>query len=170
MKLPIKALFVLLIISAAFITSAKAQLGGEYYRSFKFDVDFSYGSNTGAITFEPHYRLNDLLAVGIRAQVAATSIDNAANGSSGYVSYCLTGEQYLASAKSYGDFRFFAGAGAGTFMYTATGVTSKSTFGYFPRVGFEASHFRAAVDYNFTGNGFNYLQIGIGFFLGGGKK
>jgi hypothetical protein len=169
MKSPIKTFFVLLVISTALITSAKAQLGGEYYKSFKFNVDFSYGSNTGALTAEPHYRLSDLLAVGVRAQVAAVSVNDASGGNPSYTSYCLTGEQYLASEKSYGDFRFFAGAGAGTFMYSATGI-SKSTFGYFPRIGFEASHFRAAVDYNFTGNGFNYLQIGIGFFLGGGKK
>lgn len=79
--------------------------------------------------------------------------------------------------------RPFAGLGAG--IYTVAGVSfsdlgediavgAATKFGFAPRVGLEAGHFRAAVKYNFAGKDnnikYNYLSFKVGFFFGGGRK
>lgn len=165
---PAKALLITVITLFAFAMRGSAQ--SEYYHAFKTDFGFSYGSNTASVTVEPHYRITDLQAVGLRYQFAVPNTDNA-NSAIAYESYCTTFEQYFASEKSYGDARFFGGVGLGAFTYDDTrNKITKTSFGYFPKLGFEASHFRTSVEYNFTGNSFNYLQVSLGFFLGGGKK
>ncbi|MBS1530936.1 MAG: outer membrane beta-barrel protein [Bacteroidetes bacterium] len=182
---------VLLIGFMGFALLSKAQSNasssnGGTYRAFKFDIGLGYAipssaNGTGAeagvtFTLQPHYRLSDDLALGLRFEGAALGYKNA--GSKAKISilesYCATGEYYLAR----GGFRPFIGAGAGIFNQSqATGssgsvvlVPSATNFGFFPEVGFEAGHFRMSADYNVAGNSNNYLAFHIGFFLGGGKK
>jgi hypothetical protein len=90
-------------------------------------------------------------------------------------SYCLTGDYYFTRS----GFRAFAGGGAGIFAQNAvvgklgangSASTSATRFGVFPRLGFEAGHFRMSATYNIVGSDASYLAFTIGFFLGGGKK
>lgn len=159
------------------------------YKAFKVDVDFGYAipqSGTGTkagvtFTIEPHYRLSDDFAVGLRLEGAALGYKTGIGTNddvkvSLLTSYCATGEYYLAS----GGFRPFIGAGAGLFTQQSINVNSgsgnsystpsSSKFGFFPRLGFETGHLRLSGAYNILGNNANYVAFTIGFFLGGGKK
>jgi Outer membrane protein beta-barrel domain len=176
------------------------------YHAFKVDLTLGYaippsnstsaGDNVKAgVTFglEPHYRLSDALAIGLRIEGAALAYGNtsgsgentsgSANVSVIY-SYCPSIEFYLLK----GGFRPFIGGGAGIFDQGSvsisgsdqgtsnTGyVTLGSKFGFFPRAGFEVGHFRLSAEYNIlgndaNGNSSNYAAFNIGFFFGGGRK
>jgi hypothetical protein len=171
------------LLSKAQSTSA---VSTDTYHAFKFDIGLGYaipsgatGSSTKAgatFTLQPHYRLSDDLAIGLRLEGAALGYQNSFGKTKISVleSYCATGEYYLAK----GSFRPFAGAGAGFFNQSsvkasngnATLVGGATNFGFFPEVGFEAGHFRMSADYDIAGNSNNYLAFKIGFFFGGGKK
>jgi hypothetical protein len=164
-------------------TTAPSQ---DTYHTFKFDIGLGYaipsaatgsGAKGGAtFTLQPHYRLSDDLAVGLRIEGAALGYGNGFGKTKISVleSYCATAEYYLAK----GSFRPFAGAGAGFFDQSSvkasqgnvTLASSASTFGFFPEIGFETGHFRVSADYDIAGNSNNYLAFKIGFFFGGGKK
>jgi hypothetical protein len=193
-----KLLLLSAFIGAAFLAKAQSTTSGSSttssssstYKAFKVDLDLGYaipssGSGTGTkagvtFTVEPHYRLSDDLAVGLRFEGAALGYQNI-NGNGGYkttisvlTSYCPTIEYYFSN----GDFRPFGGAGAGIFSQqnvaksgsSAALVPGGTNFGFFPRVGFEAGHFRLSAAYDIAGNNSNYLSFEIGFFFGGGKK
>lgn len=188
----------LLLFSAfiAFAFAANAQ--STSYHAFKVDVDFGYAipgssSNSGGsssvkagatFTVEPHYRLSDQFAVGLRIEAAALGYASP-DGSGGYNSakvtalgsYCATAEYYLMD----GGFRPFVGAGFGLFTQASVSannngnngtVTSPASTGagFFPRIGFETGHLRLSAAYNIVGNNNSYAAFTIGFFLGGGKK
>ena len=49
-------------------------------------------------------------------------------------------------------------------------VTTTTNFGFAPRIGINAGHFRIAAIYDYTGNGIsNLFGIQIGFEIGGGR-
>jgi opacity protein-like surface antigen len=183
----------LLLFFALVIFSYLAQAQSSDYHAFKFDLDFGYaipsnsaGSSVKAgatFTLEPHYRLSDDFAVGLRIEGAALGYetdpnsDNSSVNISAIASYCATGDFYLAN----GGFRPYVGGGVGFFLQQAlnvdensgesTTLTPRSTkFGFFPRVGFEAGHFRVSASYNVLGNNSDYAAFTLGFFFGGGKK
>lgn len=183
----------ILLLSAFMGLAVFAQAQSSTYHAFKVDVTFGYaipqtsgdGVNVKAgvtFTVEPHYRLSDDLAVGLRMEAAGLGYGNTndANTSNTNVtfsySFCPSLEYYLME----GGFRPFAGAGAGVFTRSALTVNSgtesatlgasSSKFGFFPRAGFEAGHFRLSAEYNILGSNANYAAFSIGFFLGGGKK
>ncbi len=186
-----KKLFLLLTL-VGFAVLANAQ--STTFHAFKVDLTFGYAipQSTGGssatvkagatFTIEPHYRITDALAVGLRIEGAGlgyenTNQDNATVHVSILTSYCPTLEYYLMN----GGFRPFLGAGAGVFSQqsvnynsstdTNTGlVKGGSKFGFFPRAGFEAGHFRLSAEYNILGNNANYAAFKIGFFFGGGRK
>jgi|SRR5690554_5105996 len=161
------------------------------YKPFKVDVLLGYAipkSEGNAVkagvvfTLEPHYRLSDALAVGLRLEGAALAYSSL--GSAGgkaeisvMTSYSLTGDYYFRDQ----GFRPFAGAGLGIFRSSAlkldeetaingeTTIPASSNFGFFPRIGFEAGHFRFSTEYNFIKDG-GYLSFKIGLFIGGGKR
>jgi outer membrane protein X len=156
------------------------------YKAFKVDVMFGYaiptkgGENTvggGSFTLEPHYRLSDALALGLRMEGAGIGYKPTSSGDvtvSAISSYAATGEYYFMNE----GFRPFVGAGAGYFTNQEVNVSgssgsvtipSESKFGFFPRAGFETGHFRINADYNIIGDG-GYIAFKIGFFFGGGKK
>lgn len=181
----------LLTVLTGFAILAKAQ--STTYKAFKVDLGFGYaiptansgGGTKAGVTFtiQPHYRLSDDFALGLRFEGAGlgyenTNSDNADAKIALLYSYCATGEYYLME----GGFRPFVGAGAGFFNQHSAEVNSNTDnsnvalvpggtkFGFFPEVGFEAGHFRLSADYNIAGNNNNYLAFKIGFFIGGGKK
>ncbi len=154
------------------------------YKAFKVDVDLGYAgpssgtAKAGAVfAIEPHYRLSDDFAIGLRIEGAALKfIKQAPERTRGSLlsSYCVSGDYYLAE----GGFRPFIGAGAGIFEQQSVSgnsgnvalVPGATNFGVFPRIGFEIGHFRLSADYDIAGSNSNYFAIALGAFFGGGKK
>jgi len=180
--------------------SSSAQKPSRFHK-FKVDLTAGYAippSNGDAnvkvkagVTFvlEPHYRVCDAVAVGLRFQGAGLGYADSNNGDPANVnvsvlySYCPSLDFYLMN----GGFRPFIGGGAGIYDQGSVTVNSGdlgsasnyvslgSKFGFFPRAGFEASHFRLSAEYNVVGknangNSLNYAAFNIGFFFGGGKR
>src|SRR4051812_7999883 len=96
----------LLLIAACIACVFSAQ--SQTYRSFKVDIGLGYaipsasGSGTKAgvtFTVQPHYRVSDDLAVGLRIEGAALGYQTGSTSDdtkvSVLVSYCATGEYYL---------------------------------------------------------------------------
>jgi outer membrane protein W len=167
---------------------------GRIFKKFKVDVSIGYaipqssssGSNFsggGLIAIEPKYAVIDPLSIGLRVEAAATvhefnnnnsNISNQSNGKAN-VSYLLTCDYYFSNK----GFRPFIGAGAGIFKTAnvdstnyndASSIPSTSQFRFMARTGFEASHFRLGIEYNFVGNGASYLGLKVGVCIGGGRK
>ncbi len=168
----------LLIALTGFAFLANAQ--STTYKNFKVDIDLGYagptsGTAKGGATFiiEPHYRLSDDLALGLRLDAAALLYQNTSGGNSGaaLVSYTFTGDYYLMKT----GFRPFVGGGLGFFTQesvnsTVAVVQTGTNFGFFPRVGFEYGHLRVAADYDVAGGGTKYFGVTIGVALGGGSR
>src|SRR5690554_262118 len=177
---------VLIFVTGGFIATAQT------YKPIKVDVGLGYAIPTkggegvnGGITFtvEPHYRLSDEIAVGLRFEGAALArVNNTGDEDSDaevsvLSSYSVTGDYYLGSTK----FRPFVGAGMGFFRSASLKLDSESedvmngtipggtSFGFFPRVGFETGHFRMSSEYNIVKDS-GYLAFKIGFFIGGGRR
>jgi len=179
----------ILLFSVLISFSILANAQSTAYKAFKVDIDLGYASpsvgngagvKAGAtFTIEPHYRLSDNLAVGLRLEGAALGYQES-NGTdtktqvSVLTSYCPSIDYYFTKE----GFRPFGGVGAGVFSQkslassngSATLVAGGSSFGFFPRLGFETGHFRMAATYNIVGNSSSYLAFSIGAFFGGGKK
>jgi hypothetical protein len=183
-----KLTFVFALIISCFFAGAQSTS----YKPFKVDLAVGYaipggsGSKGGVLfAVEPKYALNDNIALGLRLEGAATaraSVDENGEKVVGSVkasgSYLLTGDYYFNTNK----FRPFAGVGAGLFKLAGIDFDSSTEegdiqagtkFGFAPRVGFEAGHFRAAIEYNVAGKtgtiNNNYLGIKLGAFIGGGR-
>lgn len=176
------------------------------FHKFKIDITFGYAippsTSTSAtdnikagatFVFEPHYRIADAFAIGVRGEAAAlaygqtsgsgTGTSGNANVSAIY-SFCPTLDISLMN----GGFRPFIGGGAGIYYQGSISVNGSSSgtsnsgyvslgskFGFFPRAGFEAGHFRISAEYNVlgndaNGNSSNYAAFNIGFFFGGGRR
>ncbi len=183
-----RSLLFLAFIAFALLSKAQSTTTSStgIYHTFKFDIGVGYaipmgttgsGTKAGAtFTLQPHYRLSDDFAIGLRLEGAGLGYEDETGKTkiSLLESYCATGEYYLMKE----GFRPFIGAGAGFFDQsslksdngTATLVNSATNFGVFPEVGFEAGHFRMSADYDIVGKNNNYLAFKIGVFFGGGKK
>ena len=186
-----KKLFLLFaLLGTAMVSKAQSP----DYHAFKFDIGLGYaipsGSSDGGtkagvtFTLQPHYRLSDDFALGLRIEGAGLGYEDKADGSTNakvelLTSYCATGEYYLSN----NTFRPFVGAGLGFFNQQSASVNSGDSnddngtlvaggtkFGAFPEVGFEAGHFRFSADYNIVGSNNSYLAFKIGAFFGGGSK
>ncbi|HYK77872.1 MAG TPA: hypothetical protein VEV16_12915 [Daejeonella sp.] len=180
-----------ILFLAAMIVGTSA-VYAQNYKAFKVDVGFGYaipsggekGGTKAGLTFtvEPHYRLSDDLALGLRFEGAALGRASNMNGIDADVkisalnSYSATGEYYLNKT----GFRPFVGAGVGLFnsasvtMNAGTNgqgviVPGATKFGFIPNVGFETGHFRMSANYNLVSDN-GYFAAKIGFFFGGGKK
>jgi outer membrane protein with beta-barrel domain len=145
------------------------------------------------VVVEPHYRVSDAVAIGFRfagAGLAYGNTNGSGTGTSGNAnvsiiySYCPSLDFYLMN----GGFRPFIGGGAGIYDQGSVSVSGSSQgtsntgyvslgskFGFFPRVGIEAGHFRISAEYNVVGsdangNSSNFAAFNIGFFFGGGRR
>jgi len=181
---------ILLLAFLGFMGFAKAQ--STDYHAFKVDLALGYaipsessgdGGTKAGVTFtlQPHYRLTNDLAVGLRFEGAALGDkDETDDGThvkvSVLTSYCATGEYYFTDK----GIRPFVGAGLGFFVRSVSissdsnsdlnASDSASKFGFFPEAGIEAGHFRLSADYDIIGDSESYFAIKIGAFFGGGSK
>jgi hypothetical protein len=124
--------------------------------------DFGVG---GLFTIEPAYRWNDNIAIGLRFETAVFGKD-----SSGFIhfpeiisSITVNGQYYFSSEL----FRPFVGIGFGIYF-----PAEFSTFGFYPRLGFDWGHFTFALEYNYASSSSNpyYFGIRVGGFFFGDKK
>jgi len=176
------------------------------FHKFKVDLTLGYAippsnSNTAGdkikagatFVLEPHYRVADAIAIGLRIEGAALAYGNTSGSGSGtsgsanvsaIYSYCPSIDIYLMN----GGFRPFIGGGAGIFNQGSVSVSGSdqgtsntgyvslgSKFGFFPRAGFEIGHLRLSAEYDVlgndaNGNSSNYAAFNIGFFFGGGRR
>lgn len=176
---------------ACVIVSLLGNAQSTVYKPFKVDLAFGYavpggkGAKGGVLfAIEPKYAINDNITAGLRmegAVMAQAQMDQSTGEvKSGSVkangSYLATGDYYFTT----NTFRPFAGAGAGLYSVASADlndengeIKSGKKFGFMPRAGFEAGHFRMAVEYNVVGKSGtinnNYLGIKLGFFIGGGR-
>ena len=177
---------ILLAILIGCTTLVKAQ--STDFHAFKFDIGLGYalpssgsGTEAGAtFTLQPHYRLSNDFALGLRLEAALIGYKNSETDVfkvSALASACLSGEYYLSD----NGFRPFVGAGFGLFdeesgsvngnNNNGSGLSGRSTnFGAYPEIGFEAGHFRMSLEYDAAGNSNNYVALKIGAFFGGGRK
>jgi len=188
-KLTLLFAFAGLSFFASAQSTTSATTSTSIYKAFKVDFDFGYATpSTGTakagvnFAFEPHYRLSDDFALGLRLEGAGflyqTGGSSGSTSASVLFSYCLTGDYYLSNS----GFRPFIGAGVGFFQQqtvngnsssgsnSVTLIPGSTNFGFFPRVGFEAGHLRLSASYDIVGNNSSYAAFTIGFFFGGGKK
>jgi hypothetical protein len=160
-------------------------------KPFRFGIGGGYAAalGTGAsggliIGFEPSYRVKDNLSIGLRAEFAliARGVVNGATGTVAALgSWTLNGQYYLGDKTE--GFRPFVGAGLGIYNGASisttttlgqstitTEIPSTSDFGFYPRVGFDISHFTLNLDYNIVGHEGSYLGVRAAVQIGGGKK
>ena len=184
-----KKSFLLLALAVGFGVTAKAQ--SATYHNFKVDIGIGYaipsessgtnGTKAGVtFTVQPHYRLSDDIALGLRFEGAALGDKNQTDGNTNVkisvlTSYCATGEYYLTEK----GVRPFVGAGLGIFTQSVSlnsnsggqlASANASKFGVFPEAGIEAGHFRLSADYDIIGSNLSYFSIKIGAFFGGGSR
>jgi hypothetical protein len=187
-------LLVILCVCLCAVCFAQSPLTHNNYRgqnSFaRFKLDAAIGAvfpigyqpnGTLVLIAEPHYRLSDADAIGIRVEYAYLRQLN--NGVlDGFTvspmdSYCATIDHYFSND----FFRPFVSFGAGVFnqgqvinpAFASKSINEQLHPGIFPRIGFEVGLLRVATEYNIMGsnsNGTNpgYVTFTAGFFLGGG--
>lgn len=154
----------------------------QHYKPIR--VAFGIGLSHGVIAyFEPSVRITDKFSLGYRSEGGAFL-----GGIDAY--YVLSSKggvlQYYFLDR---DVRFFAGLGCASYTYHETNYTSSTdpSFGFFPRIGYDAGHLTACVDFNVIDNfttsvypphsfpttethNHNYISIRIGLVIGGGPK
>jgi outer membrane protein W len=182
-----KKLSIVLFLAVVAASSSYAQ----DLKPFRFGIGTGYalafgtGASGGVILgFEPSYRVKDNLSIGLRAEFALV-VKGVVTGNSGTVatlgSWTLNGQYYIGDKTE--GFRPFVGAGLGIYngaAVTVTTTTGQGTFtatapstsdiGFYPRVGFDISHFTLNLDYNIVGNNGSYLGVRAAVQIGGGKK
>jgi hypothetical protein len=180
---------------------AAVAVNAQEFKKFRVGLGGGYAnaSGTGAkggilIYFEPAYRLSDQILVGLRFEGAAMIRGYAEDVSTSSVSASLSGAQGVFGQYYFSNntFRPFVGLGLGLnkiataaadFEGEAFAALDESKFGFFPRIGFDVSHFTLSLDLNLIGastlegsNGGelktknNYIGIRFGGFFGGGRK
>jgi outer membrane protein X len=182
-----------ILFTAVLICGLALTMQAQEFKPFRFDAGVGYGlpfsdGLDGGVQFylEPKYEIVDKIAVGLRwegslfagADINGQSVDVKLSSA-----YLVTGDYYLTNNK----FRPFVGIGLG--IYSIGGVSvgdnavdavdAKSNFGGLIRAGFDVSHFRLTLSYNYGGKTksielkdetFHYLGVTVGFYLGGGKN
>jgi outer membrane protein X len=177
--------FLFIALFCGLAMSVQAQ-GGDFV-PFRVDGGMGYGSpfneslNGGVLFYlEPKYEIVPQISAGLRWEGAlfAGVGDNVSVKLTS--SYMLTGDYYFTNNK----FRPFAGLGLGAYKIagaevevanvTTPDVDATTNFGFLLRAGFDISHFRLALAYNYggkTGNEtFHFFSATIGFYIGGGKR
>ncbi|MDR3226996.1 MAG: hypothetical protein LBT56_04930 [Prevotellaceae bacterium] len=181
------------LFTAVLICGFALTMQAQEFKPFRVDAGLGYGlpfteGLDGGVQFyvEPKYEIVDQIAVGLRWEgslFAGTNVDGSSADVKLSSAYLLTGDYYISNNK----FRPFVGLGLGVYSIAGAsasvsvgneGITvddkAKNNFGALLRAGFDVSHFRFAVSYNYGGKvgneTYHFLGVTIGFYLGGGKN
>ncbi|MBS1541933.1 MAG: hypothetical protein JSS73_14875 [Bacteroidetes bacterium] len=187
----IRAIFFLLFVCSSIITSGQKFKTVRVGAGLGVFTSTSNANNGWLIFIEPSYRTSDNFFVGFR-------YEGAYNKSMSVLSYSFNGQYYFSSNTS--RVRSFVGLGAGLYIadYNSIGsfntnletALGKTSFGFYPRVGFDFGHFSLSVDWNISSESKvtfieylvggskvyaanvnpSYLSIRGSICLGGGKK
>ena len=140
--------------------SAFSILSAQEYKKLRVGIGTGAGFNfiTGdspytLIYLEPGYRVSDHLLIGLRFQ---NSIGVQGRN---ITSYGIAGQYYFSQK----TFRPFVGLGMASYKE----VSFESVYGLFGRVGFDVGHFTLMAE---SDNIIGYLNLKIGFTIGGGRK
>lgn len=137
-----KITFILLAL-LAFAITANAQ--STTFKAFKIDGSLGLDNISSnqpwlVFTIEPHYRLDDVVALGLRFQ-SAVKLNFKLNGYLyNYTSNCISADYYVTDFKN--PAMVFIGGGAGVFSQQDYNDVTTDSFGFFPRVGVEFKRFR----------------------------
>jgi outer membrane protein X len=177
-----------LLLAVALFCGVALSAQAQEFTPFRVDGGVGYGlpfndGLDGGVLFylEPKYEVIPQISVGIRWEGALFA--GAGEGVSVSLSsaYMATGDYFFNNNK----FRPFVGLGLGAYSIGGTSVKDdqtnltievdgKTNFGALLRAGFDVSHFRLAVAYNYGGNvgdeTFHFFSATVGFYIGGGKK
>jgi outer membrane protein X len=180
-----KVLFIAVLICGVALSAQSQE-----FKPFRVDAGIGYGLPfsdvlDGGIQFylEPKYEVAPQIAVGIRWEgslFAGVNEDGTSADAKLSSAYMATGDYYFNNNK----FRPFVGLGLGLYSIAGASVTvnedltvdekAKNNFGALIRAGFDISHFRLAVSYNYGGKvgdeTFHFFGATIGFYLGGGRN
>lgn len=106
--------------------------------------------NGGSIYVEPTFAMGDNFLTGLQLEYAMIGSSRAGDPSSGIISFSANGRYYLNQNR----LRPFVGAGMGVYYLSndilAPGFQSVSSFGFYPRLGFDIGHLAVVLDYNFV--------------------
>lgn len=189
------------LLILVFAVNLNAQETGKIRVGFDAGLGFPNAGLGFMGDIDIRYNIMDNLNLGVKFGLAALAKDMELNGTSSTVTASgisfslLTGDYYFNKPNS--SFAPFLGGGFGSysignFRYTTTANTTVNTptnilierkLGGLLRTGFEAGHFRMALEYyiiprssfvdesnTITGTtGNSYVNLSIGFYLGGGK-
>ena len=188
-------------IVLCFFLLAAVAVNAQEFKKFRVGIGGGYASASGTgakggilIYCEPAYRVMDQLLVGVRFEAAAMIRGYEESVETSSISASLSGAQGVFGQYYFSNntFRPFVGLGLGlnkiataaaSFEGEAYAALDESKFGFFPRIGFDVSHFTLSIDYNMIGPSTlegssggelktknNYIGIRFGGFFGGGRK
>lgn len=185
------------LIIISIILFSGATLSAQEYKKFKVGLGAGYvgtdNTNGLALYFEPAFRVEDHVSVGLRIELAgrASGIQETDFEVGFHSSYTLNGQYYLSN----GEFRPLVGLGMG--VYQTVSFASDDTnlvddtditpeLGIYPRIGFDYGPMNIIIDYNFlpVAEGADstdpknpvkriknsYLAFKVGVSIGGGKR
>ena len=188
-----KKLFLFVLTGCLFFTTLSVNAQTEF-KPFRVDVGLGYAICDGGggvlLNFEPKYAVIPELSVGVKFELdlivrdlqVTPSGDIATGTAQAMASYLATADYHL----SKNTFRPFVGAGLGIYQIASASATTtssgtndadvdgRSNFGAMLRAGFDVSHFRLVLAYNFAGkdaldNNTGFFSITAGAYIGGGK-
>ncbi|MDR2449026.1 MAG: hypothetical protein LBD52_03610 [Prevotellaceae bacterium] len=174
-----------LLFSVVLFCGVALSVQAQDFKPFRVDGGVGYGlpfteGLDGGVLFylEPKYEIIPQLSVGIRWE--GSLFAGSEEGVSVKLSsaYMATGDYFFTNNK----FRPFVGLGLGAYSIGGSSievnsqtidVEGKTNFGALLRAGFDVSHFRLALAYNYGGKmeeTFHFFSATVGFYIGGGKK
>lgn len=147
-----------LLLSALCVMLFAGVASAQNYKPFKLGLGLGFAKPKGGggilFDFEPAYRINDDIAVGLRIEsaiMARVSPNGQEASASANASYTLNGQYYLTDSKV----RPYVGAGFGMFSLASVAVDDTNgevgagtEFGFYPRLGVDIGHFNINFDYN----------------------
>lgn len=182
-------IFTLLAILNVYVTSYSQS---SVFKPFKAEFGISRAltlneprNNGIGLFINPMYNVTDQFSIGPRFCRLLVSTEGINYGAGymddwlvDYSSILLVGDCYLSTNHA----RVFLGFGIGIYKKKESFMVSSflggvgfdeyktSKLGIMPRIGFNIGHFKAALNYNFTGGIYNYLSISAGIEIGGGYR
>jgi len=188
-----KKLTLLVVTGCLFFATMSANAQTEF-KPFRVDIGLGYAtaSSGGGVVFnfEPKYAVIPQLSVGVKFELDLIMRDIKISSSGEFANATAQGiGSYLATADYHltqNVFRPFVGAGLGIYQIAAATVTTSggkgdieidgsNNFGAMLRAGFDVTHFRLALAYNFAGkdaldNNTDFFSVTVGVYIGGGKR